>query len=323
MTSRTRTTACVLGTFVLAASSGIGGRRGATKVYAQDPSIDLGTITPIDVPGATNTFPIDINAAGLIVGRYLSGGQVHGFLRLPSGDLTTVDFPGASFTAATAIDDLGDIVGQYSLPAAPGQRHGFLLQDGVFSSVDPPGSVFTNALGINERGDIVGRYCLAPCTPTSPGAHGFLFRDGEFTTIDVPDAARTDAWRINDRGQIAGAFPSSSGVAQIFLLTLGQFTTVALPGGQPVSSDIGGLNERGDLVGTYCDVASPCVIAPQGTHGFLLRNGFTTIDISGALATTANGINARGDIVGSYSTNGINLRGFLLSQSLSQSSQPW
>jgi uncharacterized membrane protein len=293
----------------------------ASLGMAQSPAVtNLGTVTAFDVPGATNTFPVDINAAGVIVGRYMSAGVVHGFLRDPSGELTTIDYPGASFTAATSINAAGDIVGQYALPSAPAQRHGFLLRDGVFTSFDAPGSVFTNALGLNERGDIVGRYCPpGPCSPTSPGSHGYLLRDGVFTNIDVPGAARTDAWRINDRGQILGAFPPPSGPEELFVLSQGEFTTIALPGGQPVSSDIGGLNEQGDLVGTYCD-ASPCVTGPTGTHGFLISGSeFVTIDIPGGVATTTNGINARGDIVGSYS-DGSHFHGFLLSQ---WTYQPW
>lgn len=40
----------------------------------------LGTVTPIDVPGATSTLAVDINASGAVVGRYLSAGQT----RLPA-----------------------------------------------------------------------------------------------------------------------------------------------------------------------------------------------------------------------------------------------
>jgi len=74
------------------------------------------------------------------------------------------------------------------------------------------------------------------------------------------------------------------------------------------------LNDRGDIVGSYCDgVLPPCVIAPVGTHGFLIADGeFTPIEISAATATAASGINARGDIVGGFSTNGATFHGFLL-----------
>jgi uncharacterized membrane protein len=135
----------------------------------------LGTVTPIDVPGATSTLAVDINASGAIVGRYFSVGQTHGFLRNPEGEFSTIDVPGAIFTVAGGINNRGDIVGWYSLPTAPAQRHGFLLQDGIFTFFDPPGSTLTNLLSINERGDIVGRYCaLVPCTPGTGDVHGFV-----------------------------------------------------------------------------------------------------------------------------------------------------
>jgi uncharacterized membrane protein len=47
-------------------------------------------------------------------------------------------------------------------------------------------------------------------------------------------------------------------------------------------------------------------------HGFLLREGeFTTIDVPGAIATSAYGINARGDIVGGFNIDASHAVGFL------------
>ena len=288
----------------------------AQDIDSQDALAKLGRVTPINVPGATATLALDINAQRFIVGRYTSAGRSHGFMRSPEGDITSIDFPGASLTVAAAINDPGDIVGQYALPSAPTERHGFLLQDGVFSSFDPPGAVFTNALGINERGDIVGRYCThLPCAAPGGGSfHGFLLRDGEFTTVDIAGALETDLFKVNARGQILGGFATPDHKENLALLTNDNQTVLAPPGGQPVSLDNGGVNERGDIVGTYCDFALPCLITPTGTHGFVISGGeFTVIDVPGASATAAVGINARGDIVGSYSdANGTH--GFLLSR---------
>jgi uncharacterized membrane protein len=277
---------------------------------------NLGTITPINVPGATSTLAADINSEGFIVGRYASAGRTHGFLCSPEGEFTTIDFPGAGLTVAASINDQGDIVGQYALPAALTQRHGFLLKDGLFTSFDPPGSVFTNALGINERGDIVGRYCTQlPCAQPGGGSlQGFLLRDGEFTTIDIPGTLETDLFKLNASGQIVGGVLTPDHKEKIFSLSNGDLTVFAPPGGQPVSLDNGGINERGDIVGVYCDWALPCLIVPTATHGFLISGGeFTTIDVPGASATAALGINASGEIVGQYSdaTGG---HGFLLSR---------
>jgi uncharacterized membrane protein len=50
------------------------------------------------------------------------------------------------------------------------------------------------------------------------------------------------------------------------------------------------------IVGSYYD--------DTGSHGFLLDGDtFITIDLPGALATYADGINDRGQIVGEYSDN--------------------
>src|SRR5262245_16556838 len=321
-------------------------------VHAQDGATpDLGTVTTIDVPGGINTFPFGINASGVIVGRYLGAGNItHGFVRTATDEVCTLDYPGtsfamagvtnvctidvpgANFTVASGINAQGDITGWYTRPGS-GVRHGFVLNVGELAPIffDPPGSVFTNAVGIDERGDIVGRFCaIAPCSPMGSGAgsfHGFLLHDGVFTNIDVPGAIETSVFKINARGQIAGGFQSADLKEKIFLMSQGEFTPFAPPGGQPVSLDQGGINERGDIVGAYCDAAIPCAITLTGTHGFLLRAGeFTTIDITGiagvtVTATSAAGINGRGEIVGSYA-DGTHFHGFVLSHWIYQSSNP-
>ena len=274
------------------------------------------TFTSIDPPGSTLTLATDINARGQVVGRYLSAGRTHGFLRDPDGAMTTIDYPGSSFTVAGSINNSGTILGWYSLPAAPGVRHGFLLRDGVYTSFDPPGSTFTNALGINERGIVVGRFCtLAVCRPVGNGDfHGFVYDDGEFTILDVPGATETNAFKAQANDAIVGGV-SRNGVEGLFVYRHGEFSTFALPNDKNVTLDNGGANARGDIVGTYCDLPGICLIGPFPTHGFLWSDGaLTTIDYPGARATAALGINEEGDIVGGYiDANGVP-RGVLLSR---------
>lgn len=299
-------TGCLVGTLIALGAAG----------SAQSVSVgSLGPFTTIDYPGATNTFPLDINASGVIVGRYLMAGRTHGFLRSAAGDLSTIDVPGALLTVAAAINDEGAVVGQYSLPGAPAARHGFLLQDGQFTTFDPPGSIFTNALGINERGDIVGRYCTASCgLPGTGSFHAFLLQDGAYASLDVAGAIESDAFGISGSETVAGGVLGADHHERVFVLSNGALTTIAPPGGQPISLDKGGINERGEIVGVYCDAAVPCVIMAIGTHGFLINDdGFTPIDIPGATATAAIGINARGDIAGSY-FDAHGAHGFLISR---------
>jgi len=103
-----------------------------------------------------------------------------------------------------------------------------------------------------------------------------------------------------------------------FLLERGRFLPVTIPRGLEDLAP-GGLsplkiNDRGQIVGSY--------LSPTGAErGFLLdrnRNKFTTVDVSRAMGTQAQGINNRGQIVGVYSDTsnpsitGAQLRGFLL-----------
>ena len=296
-------------------------RPASTGVHAAaaDDGSATETFTTIDVPGAVQTVALDINNDGVIVGRYAMAGRTHGFLRTPDGEFITLDFPGSNFTVAASInDENADIVGHYALPSAPTQRHGFLLKEGVFTSFDPPGSTFTNVLGINQRGDIVGRYCTrADCgVPGNGNYRGFLLRDGEFTILDAPAALETDAFAINNHGQIVGGFVNAAHGEDLFLWRKDEFIALPLSNGKSVSVDKGGINEHGDIVGVYCDNASPCAPGPTSvTHGFAINRGeFRTIDVPDALATTTFGINARGDIVGGYTDASRRVHGFLLSR---------
>jgi len=294
-------------------SGGVAGPATARRATA-DQRVDVSNPTTFDVPGSARTLVLDINERGDIVGRYLSAGQNHGFLRDANGNLTTVDYPGSSFSVASSINDNGAIAGWYSLPTAPAARHGFVLRDGVFTSFDPPGSTFTNPLGINNRGEVTGRFCtLTVCLAPGLGSfHGFLWQDGVFTSIDVPGANETNAFKARENGSIVGAF-GQSGAEPLFLLKNGQFTTMALQNGKPVTQDDGGVNARGDIVGTFCNGAPPCLVGPTDNHGFLLSGDvFTTIDVPGAAATSLTAINARGDIVGGYTDANGHSHGLLL-----------
>jgi uncharacterized membrane protein len=283
-------------------------RLGASKSSA-DRAIGT-TFVSIDPPGSTLTLATDINARGQIVGRQLSAGKTHGFLREPDGTITTIDYPGSGFTVAGSINNSGTIVGWYTLPAAPAVRHGFLLRDGVFTSFDPPGSAFTNPLGVNERGDIVGRFRPAG----GPAFHGFVYHDGEFTTLDVPGASESDAFKVEANGAIVGGF-NEGGAERLFVYGHGEFSTFGLPNGKNVTLDNGGANARGDIVGTYCDLPGICVVGSISTHGFLWSDGeLMRIDYPGAQATATLGINEEGDIVGGYTDANGAPRGFLLSR---------
>jgi uncharacterized membrane protein len=289
------------------------------KAAAQDPTFT--TIQPPDGNG-TITFPFDINDRGEIVGAYNSApdGQRYGFLRSRDGKFTRINFPKSVRTHADGINPRGDIVGWYA--RVLGEFHGYLrTKNGKFIRIDVPDAMATKAIGINPRGDIVGFYCLVtsacPPGPNEPkNAHGFLLSERELTTIDFPGAVETYAFKINRRGQILGKYLGPEGRSHLFLLSEGEFTTIDVPGAFETGVDgaNAGLNSQGDVVGDYCD-APPCRFDNGTVHGFLLREGeFTTIDVPGAVATSAYGIDACGDIVGPYMPDASHAVGFLLTE---------
>jgi len=71
--------------------------------------------TPLNYPGASDSFALGINNAGTIVGEYyLGGGAVEYGYTLNGTTYTPLNYPGASIgTFARGINDAGTIVGWY------------------------------------------------------------------------------------------------------------------------------------------------------------------------------------------------------------------
>ncbi len=236
---------------------------------------------------------------------------------------TTIDAPAASYTMASGINDARQTVGTFVDPSS--LSHGFLLSGGTFTTIDvpfpsacyPPCPPFeTQAGGINTAGQIVGAFDFAYWIFGDYFMHGFLFSGGRYTTIDVPGAFATQASGINDSSQVVGTFVdppylsedwvSIPGASHGFLLSGGAFTMIE-PNGA-FESGASGINDARQIVGWFSDAV--------GTHGFLLAHGrFTTIDVPGATAGTTNayGINATGQIVGSFGDAKNVVHGFLAS----------
>jgi hypothetical protein len=210
---------------------------------------------------------------------------------------TTIDVPGATGgTSANGINNSGQIVGSFSDASG---SHGFIDTGGSFTTIDVPGATGgTSASATAARSS--GGY----------GSHGFLYSAGSFTTIDFPTVlvTSTNAFGINNRGQILGSYTQQSALGPIgFLDTDGNFQSIRFPGNTGGTSTFG-INNSAQIVGMYND--------STGNHGFLDIGGtFTTIDVTGALATSVYVINNSGQIVGRYSDSTGN-HGFLAAPSV-------
>jgi len=107
------------------------------------------------------------------------------------------------------------------------------------------------------------------------------------------------------------------GAAGLLVLGLGagaddrslSFTAIDYPGA--VATTAFGINERGEVVGSYTDSSNK-------THGFVkIGELFRSVDFPGALMTRARGISPAGEIVGSYRLPGdplVNAHGYLLTR---------
>ncbi len=232
--------------------------------------------TPIDYPGAAQTYVFRINNWGQIVGTYFDkDGYQHGFLRLPEW-LTgwtplyySFDFPGASRnkvfdyelgtglgTSAFGLNDLGEMVGQYA--DQNGVGHGFKLTVKGFTSFamplanSVPGFPGGSGLsGINDFGDVAGAYASKNPMDFKYG-YGFLVHNNRITLIDPPASILTEVFGINNRQEVSGFYYDANFLGHGYIYSGGRFQIVDVPGAVYIST-VGTVNNRNSFVGEYVD----------------------------------------------------------------------
>lgn len=142
-------------------------------------------------------------------------------------------------------------------------------------------------------------------TATAADAPPLTFK---FKTVNVPGAVETICVAVNNARVIVGVFLDSSDTVHGFILDGQKVTTLDDPNG--TFTQAYGLNPNGavSVVGTYVSNVT------NNAVGFLYRNGqFTDVPgPAGAKASSANGINDSGDIVGYYTDSTNVVHGFLL-----------
>jgi len=204
--------------------------------------------------------------------------------------------PGYPNVAVTlgGLNDLGVLVGCYSTDegtAAFAQVRNHLIPISVpFTAVST-----ACATGINNLGQVVGTY------GTSTGEyHAFVETLGRFKSFEVPfvDDQQTVPVAISDIGMITGTFYSSiDGLPHGFLLHAGHYTRLDFPGA--LSTVPVAINVLGQVVGYYEEPAANRV--GSIVRAFVYQKGhYQQIPLPGP-AGAYFGINARGEIVGSYS----------------------
>jgi uncharacterized membrane protein len=136
--------------------------------------------------------------------------------------------------------------------------------------------------------------------PAPAEGGGYVLDDGEFRRFGLPGAVSGGPSDINNHGDIVGPYVDAAGFQHGFRLDRrGCLMRVDYPGPLRSKNEAIGINDRGQIVGTYGAYGDETT---GETHSYVRnRRRFANFDVPGAVATGANKNNDRGQIVGSYS----------------------
>ena len=173
-----------------------------------------------------------------------------------------------------------------------------------FKTIDFPETTNTECFGINDTGDgveIVG-YGFNDSLVSLPFRLDLTRGSSSFTSLPLlPGAAVTQAAGINAAGTIVGGAFDSAGLESAFVLDeAGTFTVFATPGWP--NTEARAISGTGVIVGTSY---APNEANKTSSVGFIYdptQNAFTLILPEVSQDVVPQGINASGQIVGSYVT---------------------
>jgi hypothetical protein len=274
---------------------------------------------------------LGINDSGTIAGYFGSGQPGHpnkGYVipsrsmqsrqfdwgRTSQPSFVNENFPGSAQTQVTGLNNTGATVGFWA--DAAGDNFGFYKAHGQYHIANFPTSnvaspSFDQLLGVNDFGLAVGVYADGQGIN-----HGYLYDIRTHRYAQLPDPAgdtNVTAAAINDRGCIAGFGTNAAGNTEGFLRRLdGQVIHLDVPGATTTQAT--GVNNRNEVVGNYTVVTGTGTSASTMTYGFVWSqdSGFQTVnDPNGVGATTINGVNDRGQVVGFYTDSNGNADGFV------------
>jgi probable HAF family extracellular repeat protein len=227
---------------------------------------------------------------------------------------TTLDDPnataGSEGTELFGINDSGQVIGEY-LDSGYGLGSSFVYTPGPgggFTNIaDPLATGETLLRGINDAGEIVGNY------DSGNTSIGFLDSGGVFSNISDPLASAgtsgTVVDAISNSGDIIGTYFTGSSTLETeheFEDVGGVYTTIDALIPEPNDAELNGINDAGEIVGSYYDSAI------GNDDSFLSAGGvITPISVPMAEYTYAYGINDAGDVVGDFDTPGGSSGGFV------------
>ena len=229
-----------------------------------------------------------------------------------------------TFNQLLGINNSGVIAGYFGSGAPGHPNKGYKLFPPYgqrnYANENFPGSVQTQVTGLNDQGDTVGFWSSMNTASMMNNNFGFYelnghkFHSVEFPTGDNASPPVDQLLGINDHDIAVGFYTNGQGSNRgyTFNISTKQFTRVLVPG-YPTgtagpSLTAAAINNHGDIAGFYTDKNG-------NTDAFLdYKNGrFRTLDVPGASATQAFGVNDRDEVVGAYTVgtgSGATMHGF-------------
>jgi hypothetical protein len=156
-------------------------------------------------------------------------------------------------------------VGSFRPALAPsGERQGFLLKGTAMTPITMAGCLEVEPHAVNEAGEVVG---------SCGGGDAWHWKDGVVTFLAPPDdpidnceGFGFEATGINKAGVIVGSCADSGFINNHGVVTV---LEVWLENGSPGYTYPKGINDKGTIFGTACDVDNPC-------YGLLIKQGVTS-----------------------------------------------
>ena len=267
-------------------------------------SINAGTWTVLDAPGADRTHITDIDGSN-VVGYYEASDGWHGFLyNIDSQNWTILDAPGVGTDTGQATQVKGiqgnNLVGYFA--SNNGIPEGFIYntvtQD--WTIINDPGANNTrpfaidgsNVLGWSQHSEL-------------PWVRGFLYDGSNWSTLNYPGASETYLYGI-DGNVVVGKVQTGSLTCSGILFDTETSTWSSLDAPGATRTEIHAI-EGNNLVGIYSGAS--------GGHGFLFDGiEWTILDAPGetsvSYGTYVRGIDGD-NIVGNYYDSSSNPHGFI------------
>jgi probable HAF family extracellular repeat protein len=249
-------------------------------------AVDLGTLA-----GSGQSHAVAINASGEIVGDSdAASGLPHGFRWTTAGGMVDLGtLPGGTYSYAVDVNASGQVAGYGD--TSTGIQHAIRWSaTGVATDLGDLGGSDSTAVAINDAGTVAGT-----STTATFEQHAFSrTTTGAMVDLGTLGGGYSSAVAINASGQVTGSsfISATTGEEHAFLYTPGAAVPMADAGTSTFTSRAMGINNAGAVVG----FRTPDGNAP-GQTGFLRSGGLTLIGTASSF-TSANAINASGQIVG-------------------------